>query len=82
MITDIKQLEVNKVYTLTSTQFNRTFKTRCLGNYGVGNKVYFTMHGNINAETPKSLAYKFKNNILPNSFVCWDCDINSWYIIK
>ena len=76
-ITDISELVTNQVYALCDTQFATSKKVRCLGNYGVGDKVYFTDADS--TETPETLATKFKANILPNSFVCWDYMLVSMY---
>ena len=78
-ITDISKLVVNQVYNLQDTQFNVTKKVRCLGNYGVGEKVYFTDADS--NETPETLTEKFKANRLPNAFVCWDYMLRLNYIV-
>lgn len=80
---EFKDLKKNKRYKLHSKQFNVDMEVVCLGNYGVGEKVYLSRcDKHFKAETPTSLAAKFKRNILPNSFVCWEHDVNNTYILN
>ena len=79
-IMDFDNLKTNVEYQLYNKQFDCTYNVRCLGNFGVGEKVYLTRLPS--KETPETLAFKFNNNILPNAFVCWKGMVNSNYILS
>jgi hypothetical protein len=77
---DFETLEINAEYQLYNKQFDCTYNVRCLGNFGVGDKVYLTRLPS--KETPETLAFKFTHNILPNAFVCWKSMVNSICILS
>lgn len=76
----LKDLNINQEYKLYSKQWNVSYNVKNLGNFGVGNKVYFSQYPS--KETPETLAYKFTNNIMPHVFVCWDHMIDTIYFLE
>ena len=86
IITDISELKTGKKYLIEITQFNKVITAVCLGNYNCvkemkTNKVYFSDVNSFTVETPQSMRRKFKNNIMPACFVCWDFMIGKQYVI-
>ncbi|MCP4393399.1 MAG: hypothetical protein GY804_03900 [Alphaproteobacteria bacterium] len=85
LVTKLGELETNKHYMIFHHKFSTEFRrVKCLGNYDRDDametrKVYFT---DDDEETPEGLREKFENNCMPNTFVCWEHDILSTYIIR
>jgi len=78
-ITEIGQLITGQSYLCHEIQLDALYPVRCLGTYGVGNKVYLTKAES--TETPTTMAQKFEKNRLPDCFVCWDFSVNSSYVL-
>ena len=79
-VTTIDDLKAGVIVEIVGPFSDRPYVARSLGNYGPGVKVYLTDLES--PETPESMTEKFKNNKLPDCFVCWDHDINLKYKIS